>query len=190
MEGDGAPCDASAGPVALEFSRVYEGYFDFVWSCTRRLGVGDNEIDDVVQEIFIVIHGKLSTLERVESLRSWIYGIIRRTVSGYHRSRRARVASAAAFGVEDVPLLRPPTPFELAEQSDQLKFLWGMLAKLDPSKRETFVLAELEEMTAPEIAAALEVPLNTVYTRLRSARHELEAALARHHAQTEKRGHA
>ncbi|MGC4069779.1 MAG: sigma factor-like helix-turn-helix DNA-binding protein [Polyangiaceae bacterium] len=71
-----------------------------------------------------------------------------------------------------------------------MKLLWGLLAKLDASKRETFVLAELEEMTAPEIAAALEVPLNTVYTRLRAARLELEAALARHHAQTGKRGHS
>jgi RNA polymerase sigma-70 factor (ECF subfamily) len=171
-----------------EFSAVYDQYFGFVWACTRRLGVGENEIDDVVQEIFIVIHGKLSTLEQVESLRSWIYGIIRRTVSSYHRSRRARVASTAAFGTEDTLFVQPPTPLELAEQSDRLKLLWSLLEKLDPSKRETFVLAELEEMTAPEIAAAIEIPLNTVYTRLRGARIELEAALVRHHAQAGKRG--
>jgi len=43
-------------------------------------------------------------------------------------------------------------------------------------------LAELEQLTAPEIAQTLEVPLNTVYSRLRRARLEFEQALARHKA--------
>jgi RNA polymerase sigma-70 factor (ECF subfamily) len=66
--------------------------------------------------------------------------------------------------------------------------LWGLLEKLDAPKREVFVLAELDEMTVPEIALSIEVPLNTVYSRLRAARQELDEALARHHAQTAKRG--
>ena len=53
------------------FRSVYEGYFDFVWSCARRLGVPPDAIDDVVQEIFIVVHSRLKTLERPASLRSW-----------------------------------------------------------------------------------------------------------------------
>jgi RNA polymerase sigma-70 factor (ECF subfamily) len=81
-----------------------------------------------------------------------------------------------------------PSPHELAEQSDQARLLWSLLEKLEPAKREVLVLAELDEMTAPEIAVALEVPLNTVYSRLRAARQALEAVLARHHAQTGQRG--
>jgi RNA polymerase sigma-70 factor (ECF subfamily) len=143
----------------------------------------------VVQDIFVVIHSRLHTLEQPASLRSWIYGIIRRTVSAQRRAKRAKFESVATFSVEpDMQYPQQPSPQELAEQSDQVQLLWSLLGKLDAPKREVFVLAELDEMTAPEIAAATEVPLNTVYSRLRAARQELEQALARHHARTAKRG--
>lgn len=168
---------------------LYQRYFSFVWSCTRRMGVRESELDDVVQDVFIVIHGRLSTLEKPDSIRSWIYGIVRRTASVYHRARRAKMASAEAYNTEpQMQYPQQPSPLELAEQSAQVRLLWSLLEKLDPSKREVLVLAELDEMTAPEIASVLELPLNTVYSRLRTARQELEAVLVRHHAQTGQRG--
>jgi RNA polymerase sigma-70 factor (ECF subfamily) len=60
-----------------------------------------------------------------------------------------------------------------------------LLEELDDAKRAVFVLAELEQMTAPEIALALGTPLNTVYSRLRLARQEFAAAAARHRARDE-----
>jgi RNA polymerase sigma-70 factor (ECF subfamily) len=54
-----------------------------------------------------------------------------------------------------------------------------LLDGLDEAKREVFVLAELEELSAPEIAQALGINLNTVYSRLRAARQTVEAAAAR-----------
>jgi RNA polymerase sigma-70 factor, ECF subfamily len=191
-----APLNATRGSASPpgdvsvpEFSQLYALYFGFVWSCTRRLGVSESELDDVVQEIFMVIHTRLRTLEQPESLRSWIYGIVRRTVSSYHRAKRAKLASSAALIAEpEMHYSHSPSPLELAEQSDQVRLLWSLLERLDPPKRETFVLAELEEMTVPEIASALDVPVNTVYSRLRVARQELEEALARHQARSSQRG--
>lgn len=160
------------------FESIYERYFEFVWSSTRRLGVDAAALDDVVQEVFVVIHGRLHTLQKPESLRSWIYGIVRRTVSDHHRARRTREAPGVAHALEaQQPLLR--TPADLAEQSDQVKLLFELLEGIDWPKREVFILAELEEMTAPEIAGALGIPLNTAYSRLRAARQAFEAALAR-----------
>jgi len=183
----GSPREA----LVTEFREVYKHYFSFVWSCTRRMGVDPSDVDDVVQEIFIVIHGKVATLEQPESLRSWIYGIVRRTASTYHRAKRAKLASVAAFSSEpEMQYPHPLSPLELAEQSDQVRLLWSLLAKLDPPKREAFVLAEFDDMTVPEIASAIDVPLNTVYSRLRTAKLEIEAALAKHHAQTGQRGRA
>ena len=60
-----------------------------------------------------------------------------------------------------------------------------LLEELDDDKREVFVLAELEQMTAPEIALAIGVPANTVSSRLRGARLEFAAAAARHRARDE-----
>jgi len=169
------------------FAAIYERYFDFVWSSARRFGVSPAAMDDVVQEIFFVIHAKLSTLKKPESLRSWIYGIVRRTASDHHRARRTREASGATMAIEaDQPIVR--TPADLAEQSDQLRLLFELMEELDWPKREVFMLAELEEMSAPEIASALDIPLNTAYSRLRAARLAFEQGLARHKARQERRG--
>ncbi len=191
---DSAACvaalDAESGPVVSSstgsvpsFAQIYTRYFDFVWACTRRLGVSEAELDDVVQEIFVVVHSRIHTLEQPSSLRSWIYGIIKRTASNYHRSKRAQGAATLSPPPDiDYPL--QPSPQELAEQSDHVKLLWELLDSLEPPKREVFVLAELDEMTAPEISMAIDVPLNTVYSRLRAARQEIEEALVRHNART------
>jgi RNA polymerase sigma-70 factor (ECF subfamily) len=168
---------------------IYRQYFDFVWSLVRRLGVSTAAADDVVQEVFIAIHTRLHTLERPEALRSWIYGIVRRTVSGHHRARRVREVSGAALATE--PDSRtPPTPFDVTAQNDRVKLLWSLLEELDEPKREVFVMAELDELTVPEIAHILEIPLNTAYSRLRAARQAFEQALARRSARREGRGGA
>lgn len=61
------PHQGTGGPSeTVKFAEIYRDYFDFVWSSTRRLGVGLESLDDVVQEIFIVIHARLHTLERSE----------------------------------------------------------------------------------------------------------------------------
>jgi RNA polymerase sigma-70 factor, ECF subfamily len=69
-----------------------------------------------------------------------------------------------------------------------MRRLWALLESLDMPKREVFILTELEEMTAVEIAGALAVPINTVYSRLRAARQEFEEALARDAARRGERG--
>jgi RNA polymerase sigma-70 factor, ECF subfamily len=170
----------TAAPELPPFESIYRQYFDFVWSSAKRLGVSQAAMDDVVQEIFMVIHARLGTLQKPESLRSWIYGISRRTVSDHHRSRRTREASQVALARElEVGNDLPRTPFDLTQQSDQVKLLWSLLEEMDWAKREVFLLAELDEMTAPEIAEALEIPLNTAYSRLRAARHAFDEKLAR-----------
>jgi RNA polymerase sigma-70 factor (ECF subfamily) len=188
MDAPREPSAQGGASESLEFSQIYSRYFGFVWSSTRRLGVSECELDDVVQDIFMVIHARLRTLEKPESIRSWIYGIIRRSVSTYHRAKRSKKVSNIALSAEpEVHFSSAPSPLEVVERDDEAKLLWSLLEGLDPPKREAFVLVELEEMTVPEIAMALEVPVNTVYSRLRVAREELEAALLRHNVRNGKR---
>jgi RNA polymerase sigma-70 factor (ECF subfamily) len=177
------PEQVEDGPLAAEevppFEAIYERYFDFVWASTRRLGVSSAAVDDVVQEIFVVIHSKIQTLREPRALRSWIYGIVRRTVSDHRRAQRTKDASGLALIAETELLPLPPTPLDLTEQNDQVKLLFSLLEELDEPKRELFMLVELEELTVPEVADALEIPLNTAYSRLRAARLAFDEALAR-----------
>jgi RNA polymerase sigma-70 factor (ECF subfamily) len=170
------------------FQAIYKQYFDFVWSSARHLGAARDAIDDVVQDVFIVIHSKLATLRNPEALRSWISGIVRRTVSDYRRSSRTRDAAGARLGAE-LKATRPsqPSPLDVAERNADLDLLESVLAELDEPKREVFVMVEVLEMTVPEVVQSLEIPLNTAYSRLRMARQSFEDALARHEARDEEK---
>jgi RNA polymerase sigma-70 factor (ECF subfamily) len=182
-------CDDARTPLAKPgpatqgvpaFKAIYAEYFEFVWSSARRLGVVPGAMDDVVQEIFVVIHRRIHTLEQPDSLRSWIYSIVRRTVSGYHRSRRSRNVSDTALAQHvGTQMDAQLTPFDLAEQNEEAKLLWSVLEEIEPRKREVLVLVEFDGMTVPEIAEALEIPVNTAYSRLRAGRIAFEAVLAR-----------
>ena len=169
------------------FVSTYREYFSFVWSSVVRLGVSPAAVDDVVQEVFIVIHARLHTLEQPESLRSWIYGIVRRTVSHHHRARRVRAEFGATLKAQlDAP--SPPTPFDLTEKNDKVKLFWSLVEELEEPKRELLLMVEIDELTIPEVAGILQIPLNTAYSRLRAARQAFEEALARRTPRSERRG--
>ena len=179
-----APQQAVPASAAPSFQDVYRRYFDFVWSSVRRLGVEAEATDDLVQEVFIVIHGKLASMEKPEALRSFIYGVVRRTVSTHRRAKRARPVTGFTASIGPEAVSHSPSPLEQTEANAELQLLRRLLEELDEPKREMFALVELEELTVPEAAEILEIPLNTAYSRLRLARQAFEAALSRHHARS------
>jgi len=78
-------------------------------------------------------------------------------------------------------------PHESAAKREAARLVDRFLERLNENQRDVFVLAELEQLTAPEIATVLGAPLNTVYSRLRLARLEFAKAVARHRARDERR---
>lgn len=169
----------------LSFELVYDQYFEFVWAMTRRFGVPPEALDDIVQEVFVVVHRKLGTLAAPSAIRSWLYSIVRRCASAHHRRSRAlQHGDADAHELSD--LMNGESPADLAERSDNVRQLWELIDSIDASKREVFIMAELGELSCPEIAAALDIPINTAYSRLRHAREAFDAALARHRARVKR----
>jgi len=171
--------DAPAGEPAarpLSFAAVYEEHFAFVWRNLRRLGVPEASLRDAAQDVFVVVHRRLGEYDARSKLRSWLYSILNRVAREYGRRRR-RKDPARVEDAEQVADPRAEPPDQGAERSESLRLLLRLLDDLDLEKREAFVLSDLEEMTAPEIADALGVNLNTVYSRIRAARRELSAAL-------------
>ncbi len=166
------------------FDALYEAHFDFVWRSARRLGVPVGSADDVVQDTFVVLHRHLSSYDGKTPLRSWIFGILRRVVGDHRRRYRRKDAACVPHPEESERAIASsaPPPSAEAERSEALALLETLLSELDENKRELLVLAELEEMTVPEIAALLGLNVNTAYARLRAARRDFEAAHARHQA--------
>lgn len=161
------------------FEDVYREHFAFVWRSARRLGVQPGALDDVVQEIFVVVHRRLAGFEGRSSLRTWLFGITLRIA----RDQRRSVAARPHEPLDIEHLSAPgPGPREALEKAEAVALLYALLDELDEERREIFVMAELEQITMPEIAATLGLNVNTAYARLRAARQTFEAALARHRA--------
>ncbi|MBX3212093.1 MAG: sigma-70 family RNA polymerase sigma factor [Labilithrix sp.] len=169
--------------VCLELDDVYREHFAFVWRSARRLGVGEASIDDVVQEVFVIVHRRLGEFEGRSALRTWLFGITLR-VARDHRRQAARKRPEAAVD-PDTLRATSPGPAEAMERAEAARVLHAILDEMDDDRREVFVMAELEQMTMPDIAETLGVNVNTAYARLRAARQAFEAALARHRARDE-----
>ena len=60
-----------AAAVRLTFRQVYDTYFAFVWRAAANRGVPAAAMDDVVQEVFLVVHRKLPEFEGRSTLRTW-----------------------------------------------------------------------------------------------------------------------
>jgi RNA polymerase sigma-70 factor (ECF subfamily) len=186
LSGGEGPARPQVLETPLSFDAVYEAYSAFVWRSVCRLGIRPGAAEDVVQEIFLVVHRRLSEFEERTSIAAWLYAIVIRVVRDHRRTQRRKSPSAlpGAGDVDPDSLVDPRqrNPQDAAEQHETVRTLYAVLDQLNGERREVFVLAELEELTAPEIAHALGVNLNTVYWRLRTARREFEKALERSRA--------
>lgn len=165
----------------LCFETVYEEHFDFVWRSLRRLGVRDALIDDAAQDVFVVVHKRLGDFEGRSSVKTWLFGVALRVARNYRRTAQRRDAEALPETVADT---HSPGPHEATAQAEAVRTLHALLDSLSDDRRAVFVMMELEQMSAPEVADALGVNLNTVYSRLRKARSEFETALTRHRARS------
>jgi RNA polymerase sigma-70 factor (ECF subfamily) len=163
------------------FDDLYEAHVDFLWRNARRLGVESDSVDDVLQQVFLVVHRRLPELELTGSERAWVFGVLVRVVREHKRSLRRK--SPHRFGaptdLEALPDERRG-PDESLARAQAVALVERWLLALDDDKREVFILAELEQMSAREIGEATATNPNTVSSRLRAARQEFEAAAARH----------
>src|SRR6478735_1597247 len=170
----------SAEPQApvLDLATIYEAYFRYVWRCLRSLGVRDSQLEDALQDVFIVVQRRLAEFDGRAAVRTWLYAIALRVARKY-RDRARREPTSLEAAREDDPELASAHDGDPELGSERLLLARRALSSLDDDKREIFVLARVEQMSAPEIASVLRIPLNTVYSRLRAARLAFEAEIAR-----------
>jgi RNA polymerase sigma-70 factor (ECF subfamily) len=161
-------------PTSLE--ALYDAHAALVWRTLARLGVAKAQLDDAVQEVFLVAYRQLASFEGRSSHRTWLVGIALKVASTWRRTAK-RLGEAEPLGLEhpDGGL----APDDAAARGEGLAVLRLLLAKLPREQQEVFVLMELEEHTALEVAEATGENVNTVYSRLRLARAAFNAAVAK-----------
>ncbi|MFO7562494.1 MAG: sigma-70 family RNA polymerase sigma factor [Enhygromyxa sp.] len=182
---DRPPGPAESGPSS--FAEAFRRHYALVHRMLRVYGVDEALLDDAAQDVFVVVHRRWDDYDGRTAFRSWLIGIVRRVASGYRRAGRRLRGRLERLGP-------PPAPASVETQfaqREELVLVEAFINQLGSRHREVFVLAEIEGLTAPEIAETLGIKLNTVYSRLRVARERFRATMARERSreqQGEKRG--
>ncbi|HTJ44061.1 MAG TPA: sigma-70 family RNA polymerase sigma factor [Kofleriaceae bacterium] len=161
--------DRPPGPGLEAFDAVYEREFDYVWRTLGRLGVPPSDLADAAHEVFLVVFRRWKELDLDRGLRPWLFGVARRVAA----DARRKAANAPATSLDREPAA-PDQP-DHAERD----LLWRALAELDEDRRVAVILHDLDGYTGAEIASMLDVPANTVHSRLRLARADLLAIVRR-----------
>jgi RNA polymerase sigma-70 factor (ECF subfamily) len=140
------------------------------------MGVPLRSVDDATQDVFLIAHSKFNSFEHRSEIRTWLYAITYRVGCNYRRSA-AREPQLDFNELEHDADTRDPEVSLIDKQSAEFvqRFADGLSEKL----RDVFVLCLLEEQRVAEVAALLQLPENTVYSRVRLVREAFHKALAR-----------
>lgn len=160
---------------ALDLATIYDDHAGFVWRVAKRLGVPEGALEDVMHDVFVIVHRRIGDYDGRAALTSWLYGITRGVASNRRRGR-AREARRIEHA-QPKPQTVPPTD-DSAQRREAAAFVRRFLADLDPDKREIFTLVDLEGVTVKEAASITGTNVNTAHARLRAARQAFRQAAA------------
>ncbi|NUO54989.1 MAG: RNA polymerase sigma factor [Polyangiaceae bacterium] len=162
----------------LTLRAIYDEHVSFVWRALRRLGVRESDLPDAVQDVFLVVHRKLPEFEGRSKMTTWLFGIAMRVARD--RMRLAHVRRQV--GDEEAVLAYVDENADVAAQAERrqaVEILESILDALPMEQRAVFTLFELDGMSGEAIAELLEIPLGTVYSRLRLAREAFQRSVTR-----------
>ena len=149
------------GQADEDFRDLFDAHAELVREKLRELGVRSGDREDVLQEVFLVVHRNFDEVERRSSVGAFVNAVCVRVASGYHR-RAARRRRKAHLGYTD---------FASAVEATQEHDLRAeaLMKELDHDKRTIVILHELHGDPIPEVARAVGCPVQTAYSRLRAA---------------------
>lgn len=177
----------SAEPLdeRANFTALVRSELEWVWRLLRRIGLSSADADDATQQVFLVAARRSEAL-RGPSARPFLYGTAIRVAANARRTLRRRrdVPSEAVHAA----VASEPSPDELLEQRRARELLDALLAQMAPELCRVFVLAEVEQLTAKQIAELEGLPAGTVASRLRRARSTFRELLERSQRSSVARG--
>jgi RNA polymerase sigma factor (sigma-70 family) len=161
-----------AGGHSDALGELYDRYHEPLRRFVARATADAEDVDDLVHGTFLAAARSAGRYDGRPCCRPWLVGIAaqllrrRRQAFGRLLAALSSLGGARTAAVDPRPALQARSDVERA------------LARISEAKRVTFLMAELEGLSCPEIAAALQIPIGTVWTRLHAARRELRRALA------------
>jgi RNA polymerase sigma-70 factor (ECF subfamily) len=172
---------ASAGLTNAAAQGLLKANYTRVWRLLRSLGVPAHRLDDAAQQVFLVYAERQQDVAQ-GSESSFLYGTALRVA---HRAREGHTREVLSDASDLAPSGLPGVE-ELSDQKRAREILDHVLEQMETSLRTVFVLYELEELTVPEIADIVGVPLGTASSRLRRAREQFSGFVAMYSTQAQR----
>lgn len=165
--------------LAASFDELYREHFEFTARSLRHLGVGSEALPDACQEVWLVVHRRLSKFEGRSSYRTWLFSVALNTA---RHQRRTRMRQTRCLPMQDEPLAPGPDPDQALRGRELLGLVYAYLDTLNDSRRALFVCHLLEGLTSAESAEVLGLRVESVYHRARDLRRGFRLWLARRRA--------
>jgi RNA polymerase sigma-70 factor (ECF subfamily) len=157
--------DAHLQPIDAE--ALFRAHAPFVASFLRHMGTLESDLDDNLQDVFVLAHRKGGYQPGPAAPRTWLASLAIRVVVARRRAGARRpLASTEVDRIAD----GGRGPADLLETRRSLERVQAALENLSVEHRATFILFEIEGESCESIAAMWDVPLGTVYSRLHHAR--------------------
>ena len=167
---------AAADVDVRDFKAVYDRWVLEVARWIRAMGGPAADRDDLLQEVFVVVHRRLSDFDG-ENLPGWLYRITAHQVRDFRRKLWVKHIFSRSVPLTESMPAPGPTPIMSVETREKHAFLDGLLSRISVPLRTAFVLFEIEGYTTEEIAQIQGAPLNTVRARILRARKKLSAQI-------------
>ena len=181
MDADRDLVKAAAAGDRDAFDELVRRYQAQVVNLARAMTANDVDVDDLAQETFVRVWRSLPGFRGDSAFRTWMYGIALNVIRT-HRGRRAKLRNlfwAAPADTEGDPLERVRDEDAGIEQKLVMRDAIDRALKSLPDElREALVLRDVQGLDYREIAAALDVPIGTVESRIFRARQRLRPLLA------------
>ena len=162
--------------IETDFRAFFDAHFDFVWNALRRLGIRPDDLEDLAIETFTRVHERLADYDSTRPARAWLFGFAYRVAVGHRRLARHRTE---VLGHADEAIEEGPAADDRIVLAQRRALLHEALESVPLDQRVVLLMHDLEELPIPAVAEALEIPVNTAYSRLRLARAELAEAVRR-----------
>jgi RNA polymerase sigma-70 factor (ECF subfamily) len=163
----------------VAFEQFYRDNRRFVAGNLYRVLGDRNELDDLVQEVFVIAFRGMARFRGEAKLSTWIYRVCVNVALGRLRSRSRRAPPIPYADLVEEPVDETATaPDVRIQQKQELEQAYRALEHLAPKKRIVFVLHEIQGLDIKEIASIVQAPLVTVRTRLHYARKEFYERVA------------
>lgn len=174
--GKDSALDVGRAPrCGLTIDHLVAQQYGFIWRVLRGLGLSRADAEDATQQVLMIAARKIDTIDP-DRARSFVYGAALRVANNARRGlRRRREVPDEEMRDEPEPDARGPE--KMAELDQARRLLAQVLDRLDEKHRRMIVLAEIEQLEVPEIAALEGVPVGTAASRLRVAREKFRAVL-------------